>query len=155
MSTKSWFWSHVDRSAGPDSCWPWTGFIMYKGYGWLPKVIEGSTSRRTHRVAYEFTFGPVPKDKYVCHSCDVRECCNPAHLWVGSPSDNNRDMLDKGRARRTGTKKRVLTEADVRSIRREYVKGKQPSQRELGEKYGVNGVTIYNIVVRKTWTHID
>jgi hypothetical protein len=64
-------------------------------------------------------------------------------------------MLDKGRARRTGTKKRVLTVADVRSIRREYVKGTKPTLGELGTKYGVNAVTISNIVNLKTWTHVD
>lgn len=154
MTTNSHFWSQVDRSGGPKACWPWTGYIMYKGYGWLPKVIEGSTSRRTHRVAYELTFGPVPRDKYICHSCDVRACCNPAHLWVGSPADNNRDMLDKGRARRTGTKKRKLTEEVVRSIRREYVPGSKPTMDELAVKYGVSCGYVSRIVNNQVWTHV-
>lgn len=155
MTTNSWFWQKIDRSAGPKACWPWTGYIMYKGYGWLPGVIEGSTSRRAHRVSYELTFGSVPSTKYVCHSCDNRACCNPRHLWIGSAADNNRDMLDKGRARRTGTKKRVTTEADVRAMRREYIKGSKPTLAELATKYGVSQGTVYKVVNRKSWTHVE
>src|SRR5438874_974236 len=30
---KDGFWSKVDKSGGPDACWPWTGCINAWGYG--------------------------------------------------------------------------------------------------------------------------
>jgi hypothetical protein len=99
------FWSHVDRR-GPDDCWPWTAQISPDGYG---RVQVGKTSASAHSVAYVLENGELETGKCVCHSCDVRRavgdqtyraCCNPAHLWVGTRSDNNADRKAKGRCAR-------------------------------------------------------
>lgn len=49
----------------------------------------------THRVAWEVTNGPIPKGISVCHRCDNPPCCNPQHLFLGTQSDNNLDMVEK------------------------------------------------------------
>jgi HNH endonuclease len=89
------FHARVDRSGGPDSCWPWLGSRFTTGYG---EVWFGHRNRLAHRVAYELANGPIPSSSQaVCHTCDNPLCCNPAHLWLGTVVENIADMDRKGR----------------------------------------------------------
>lgn len=94
MTTEERFWSKVDRSGGPDSCWPWLAGRMRAGYGnfWM----DGH-EKLAHRVAWELTNGPIPIGLCVLHRCDNAPCQNPIHLWLGTKADNSRDMVSKGR----------------------------------------------------------
>lgn len=99
------FWARVDRSAGhgPNGdCWLWTGALFRPtrtstgGYGHLS---IGRKDLLAHRVAYELMKGDIPDGLVVMHRCDVRACCNPDHLSVGTKADNTADMMAKGRHR--------------------------------------------------------
>lgn len=88
------FWARVDTS-DPVGCWRWTGAINWRtGYGavrWLAKVVSA------HRLAYQLTIGAIPPGLLVMHTCDERECCNPAHLRLGTYANNHADMVAKER----------------------------------------------------------
>ena len=53
--------------------------------------------RLLHRLAYEEFVGPIPDGLSILHTCDVRHCCEPKHLFPGTYSDNSKDAVAKGR----------------------------------------------------------
>lgn len=75
-------------------CWLWAGVTFGNGYG---EIKAHGVNTLLHRFVYERLIGPIPNGAYVCHSCDVKLCANPAHLWAGTAADNNRDMVAKDR----------------------------------------------------------
>lgn len=94
-----YFWPHVDRSGGPDACWPWTRGRFDNGYGQVP-MPAGYSPLRAHRVALVLTCGEPDGHKLACHHCDNRICCNPAHLYWGTQKQNLGDAAARGRLRR-------------------------------------------------------
>jgi HNH endonuclease len=94
------FWAQVDLSGGTMSCWPWTGRTFPFGYGRF--VIKGKT-HSAHRWLISTLLGRslfwTPENREtVCHKCDNPPCCNPSHLYIGSPQDNIRDREERGRS---------------------------------------------------------
>lgn len=86
-------------------CWLWQGTIakvkwnergfFTGGYALCPRYRGRGMA--LHRVVWAIHKGPQPKKMDVCHTCDVRHCCNPEHLWLGTRSENLRDMVAKRR----------------------------------------------------------
>jgi hypothetical protein len=106
-------------------------------------------------VAYALARGQAPDASIlVCHTCDNPPCCNPVHLFEGSPADNSHDRDAKGRQQRGERHSRArLTEADIRAIRAAYAEG--ASQQAIASRYGVTQVNISAIVRRKAWAHVQ
>ena len=87
------FLERVDKRR--DGCWLWRGSVSPSGYGQFAPSRESYGS--AHRWAYKLFCGPIPVGAFVLHTCDVRTCVNPSHLFLGSGADNMADMTAKGR----------------------------------------------------------
>lgn len=148
------------KEGGRDECWPWTGARDAFGYGLMFRTKKPRSWWRGHRLAYELFVGKIPNGLHVLHHCDNPPCCNPEHLWLGTPADNAGDKEQKGRggqigspgADRRGEKNgnSHLNRRTVSLIRRSYSRGRM-SQQAIADTYGVGQSQISRIVRRENW----
>lgn len=87
-------------------CWIWQAADGGNGYG---KIWDGEIVEQAHRFSYRLYRGEIRDSLYVCHKCDVTQCVNPEHLFLGTAKDNTADCIAKGRARRGITPKNAKT----------------------------------------------
>jgi hypothetical protein len=130
LSKEERFWTYVDKSGDH---WLWTGGTTPFGYGNFGN--EGA-----HRYAWKLTNGPIPEGLFVLHTCDIPQCVYPGHLWLGTPADNMRDKMSKGRGNYESRRGTVLTADDV-----EVIRASPESGAELGRRYGVTRQAIWRV----------
>lgn len=168
----------VDRTHGPESCWPWLGTKNGQGYGVLR---AGGKQLKAHRVALART-GVEVGGLQVLHACDNPPCCNPKHLRAGTNDDNVRDRVERNRSARgsaNGSHTRPesrprgdrngsrmhpekfrgsrngfarLTEEQVVAIRARHSAGE--TQTALAREFGVAQTTVSAAVRGVKWRHV-
>lgn len=150
------FWSKVKRGA-LDECWQWTASVRNKDEGYGAFYLNGRHRPATH-TAWLLRYGELPASgQVVCHSCDNPRCCNPDHLFLGTPLENNDDKVAKRRhvygARVTTAK---LTDPQAAEIKRLRPNGRAPRglKAELASRFGVSEHTISDVWSRR-WTHLN
>jgi hypothetical protein len=123
------------------TCHLWLGSQSDNGYGQLRH--EGRP-QGVHRLVYKLYHGEVPTGLDVMHTCDVRNCLNPAHLIAGTRQANMQDAATKGRlphGRQSASGK--LTEEQVLKIRKLLSLGLSNSS--IARTYAVNPSAISRI----------
>ena len=136
---KNRYWSmsvedHFDKKTIPvteSGCLLWIGYRNDKGYG---QITFRGKKFYAHRLAWEAAYGPIPIDMCVLHKCDIPECVNKNHLFLGTLLDNNADMVKKGRYNKK------LIDKDVLAIRSD-----NRTLASIADDYGVSLSTISSI----------
>lgn len=140
----------------PESgCWEWQKATTDGkwGYGVLKRSQK---QRRAHRVSYALWRGldvddPSIKDLFICHKCDNPPCCNPEHLFPGTPEDNLKDASRKKRMIwGSASHYAKLSEEQVKEIRLS-----NDTHASLGINYGVSREAIGRIKRNETWSHLE
>lgn len=137
-------------------CWLWTASLTTGDYGQMKgKYIGNYLSGRAHVISYVIHKGDIPEGLCVLHTCDVRQCVNPDHLWLGTKKQNTQDMINKGRkhipvVHGSRNPNATLTEEQVLLIRDDFTL----TAKKLAAIYGVSKVTIDSIRERQTWKHL-
>ena len=153
------FWDRVDEQIEPipfSGCWLWTGGTVGKGYG---IAHDTGKHRLIHRAMWERANGPIPEGLFVLHKCDVPACVNPAHLFLGTMLDNNRDREAKGRGHpRTGARHprptAKLNASQVAEIKKRLKTPYHGINNQLAKEYGISYSVISGIRSGTDWKHI-
>ena len=144
------FWAKVHVTA---RCWEWTGKWRSNGYG-IIKV--GDHGYIASRIAWLLSNGPIPEGLDVLHRCDNPLCVNPDHLFLGTHTDNMRDMAAKGRRASFRGEKNGLAKltpelvAEIRRLRAET----GMYQRALAKRFRVTQSTIWAVLNRRRWVDV-
>lgn len=173
------FLDKVIRGYGGD-CWIWGGAGYRNGYG---AFAIGRKTNTAHRASYILHKGPIPEGMFICHTCDVKNCVNPDHLWAGDQVANMQDCIRKGRHSHGETHSEFLrnrnmkredcafvkyphlvprgeknfgaklTDDKVRLVRVLISQGER--QCVIAKQMGVSTGVISQIRHRKAWSHVD
>jgi hypothetical protein len=148
-TTAESLFARCDRSAGEHACWLWKGRVSRR-YG---VISLNDRPTRAHRAAWILTRGAIPAGMFVCHRCDEPLCCNPAHLWLGSPKDNVRDCVSKRRhAHGEAAATAKMSEAQAREVLRRMA---TPEPRQaIARAHGVTVHALYRITGGYSWKHL-
>jgi hypothetical protein len=95
MTLDHYFWACVEPDLSHDGCWEWP-WLKQSGKWNYGQFMFGDEIQ-THRVAWILTYGKPSPGTFICHKCDNPACVRLSHLFLGSPLDNMRDMIAKGR----------------------------------------------------------
>lgn len=148
-TTSDRFFAHVEK--GPN-CWTWTASKMNSGYG---QFSIAGTMRQAHRAAYELLVGPIPQGMLILHDCDNKLCVNPAHLRIGTHSENIKDAY----ARRLRSKPDVsgekhprasITKTDAKRMR--LLRESGLTVTAIAALFGVKRSLVSDVVTNRSWS---
>lgn len=141
---------------GLNGCKEWTAYTDVYGYGVFK---TGGKVRKAHRLSWEAFVGKIPDGMCVLHKCDNRKCINPDHLFLGTFSDNVKDMMKKGRHRagiapQIGQKNGMSKITEIQAKEIISLIGKM-SQDEIAKKFKITRGQVVKISTSKAWAHLE
>jgi hypothetical protein len=150
----------------PNGCHEWKASLDSRGYG---QFRFGSKIMKAHRFSWMLSTGKDPGAFFVCHECDNPKCVNPAHLFLGTHTDNMKDMHAKGRAPiqtgawRANNPESVLRGEDAPNVKiaESVVRAILDStdtgwgcRARLAKVHGITPQHVGRILAGKAWAHV-
>lgn len=144
---KKRYWSKVSI-LDDNSCWEWKAGCFPCGYGqfWLC-----GTNVPAHRIACFLFYGDAGQN--CCHTCNNILCCNPKHLYPGTPKTNSIDRSRDGHTR-NGEKVNTAKLVPSQVIQIIELSNKGMTQVELSKLFKINQTCISKILRGEHWKHI-
>lgn len=147
-----WILEQSKREHG-NECVLWPFSLDAYGYG---QFGYNGRTYKAHRFSYELNRGPIVNDLHVCHTCDVRNCVNPAHLFLATNAENTADKMAKGRYGTgqgappgEGHGRSKLRNEDVLAIRASSEK-----IADIAARYGVSYSHVWRLRHGYNWVHL-
>lgn len=140
-------WARVNI-LGPDDCWEWQGHLDKAGYGHITEGGHQGKNLSVHRVAFEIHSGHPPVNQ-VLHRCDNRKCCNPGHLYDGTPQQNMDDKFRRGRHISLTGENHPSSKLTLESVK--AIRSSNEIGRTLSGIYGVSASQISRIRRQIQW----
>lgn len=142
-SAEARFWARVHKG---DGCWE-----VPSSRDHYPSIVDDDgRALGVHRFSWQLHNGPIPPGLDVCHRCDNQHCVRPDHLFVGTRSENLRDMVQKGRGplgERNHAAK--LTAEQVR-----FIRSSSESARDLATRFGIGPQHVRRLRRGARWSHV-
>ena len=144
-----------------DMCWNWAGARSGSGYG---QFWDGERNIPAHWFLLE---SRPANGKEACHNCDNKLCVRPSHIFIGSRSDNMKDMVSKSRhntmpgframikaRNQRGQNNHECKLTESQAIEAKNCSRKRGAATAMAKRFGVSLTVVCDIRDGKRWTHL-